>query len=47
MTAAGNEAETAHPVQEDFDFLIYPLYCRDLFEGYCFFLFQFYFGFRK
>ncbi len=22
MTAAGNEAETAHPVQEDFDFLI-------------------------
>ncbi len=34
----------AHPVQEDFDFLIvltlfsYPLSCRDPFEGYCFFV---------
>ncbi len=26
MTAAGNEAEIAHPVQEDFDFLIFFLF---------------------
>ncbi len=42
MTAAGNEAETAHPVQEDLTFnftyhyFIYPLHCRYFFEGYCF-----------
>ncbi len=48
MTAAGNEAETAHPVQEDFDFLIllsiilFILYTAEtFFEGYCFFCFSF------
>ncbi len=42
MTAAANEAETAHPVQEDFDFLINFFYYLLQFWGV-----HFYFGFRK
>ncbi len=49
MTAAGNEAETAHPVQEDFDVLIlliiilfiqlfYCLFCSCNFEVFSFIL---------